>query len=116
MSHLQAALFMTGEAMAVVALAIVLVLVIIIGAWWLAKARSRPVTGTKGIVRENTLVCPKCRGQFNYQFVPGASFTSLRLGRSRYMKCPLCGKWSVFKIVFNPPTPSDQTLKTSKGY
>jgi len=100
----------------VVPIAVALLLAIIVGGWWLARGRSRAAPGTLGIVRENTLACPKCNRQFNYQFAPGASFTSLRLGRSRYMKCPLCGKWSVIKIVGPPVTPSDQTTPTKKGY
>ena len=94
----------------------VALLVFIVGVWWLARNRSRAVRGTHGVVRENTLTCPKCNKQFNYQFAPGASFTSLRLGTSRYMKCPLCGKWSVIKIIGPPVSPSDQTVETKKGY
>ena len=100
----------------VIPIAVALLLAIIVGGWWLARGRSRAVSGTHGVVRENTLTCPKCNGQFNYQFAPGASFTSLRLGRSRYMKCPLCGKWSVIKIVVTPVMPSVQTSPTKKGY
>jgi len=100
----------------VVQVAGAVVLVTVVGVWWLARTRSRGVRGTYGVVRENTLTCPKCNKQFNYQFLPGASFTSLRLGRSRYLKCPHCGKWSVIKIVENPPKPSVQTLTTQKGY
>jgi DNA-directed RNA polymerase subunit RPC12/RpoP len=99
-----------------IAAAVVLIVIIIVGIWWLARGRSRAVRGTAGVVRENTLVCSKCNRQFNYQFVPGASLTSLRLGNSRYMKCPLCGKWSVIKIVARPVVPPDQTLTTKKGY
>jgi hypothetical protein len=99
-----------------IVVAVVLIVIIVVGAWWLARGRSRAARGTAGVVRENTLVCPKCNGQFNYQFVPGASFTSLRLGRSRYMKCPLCGKWSVIKVVARPVAPADQALATKKGY
>lgn len=97
-------------------MATAVVLIIVVGVWWLARGRSRGVGGTAGVVRENTLVCPKCNKQFNYQFVPGASLSSLRLGNSRYMKCPLCGRWSAIKIVAQPPMPPDQTLTTKKGY
>ena len=106
---------MVAEA-ALVAAAVVPIVVIVVGVWWLARGRSRDVPGTHGVVRESTLVCPKCNGSFNYQFVPGASLTSLRLGRSRYLKCPLCGKWSVIKIVSRPVMPSDQATATKKGY
>ena len=101
---------------AVVPIAVAVLLVLMVGVWWLARGRSRGVSGTAGVVRENTLVCPRCNGTFNYQFVPGASFTSLRLGTSRFMKCPLCGKWSVIKIVSRPVVPPDQTATTKKGY
>jgi len=97
-------------------IAAIILLIIIVVVWWLARGRSRGVPGTAGVVRENTLVCPKCNKQFDYQFVPGASFASLRLGRSRYMKCPLCGKWSVIKIVGPPVMPPGQTATTKKSY
>ncbi|MHB8565584.1 MAG: hypothetical protein ACYC7D_04140 [Nitrososphaerales archaeon] len=44
------------------------------------------------------LTCPKCNQTFDYNWVPGGSFTAIRLGRSRYMRCHLCGKWSTFNI------------------
>ena len=100
----------------VVPIAIAVLLILTVGVWWLARGRSRGVSGTAGVVRENTLVCPKCNRTFNYQFVPGASFTSLRLGTSRFMKCPQCGKWSVIKIISRPVLPADRTVTTKKGY
>ena len=103
-----------GEIIPIVAA--VALIVIIVSGWWLAAGRSRAVGGTHGVVRENVLACPKCNRQFNYQFLPGASLTSLRLGRSRFMKCPLCGRWSVIKIVGQPTGPTDQTIMTKKGY
>ncbi len=45
------------------------------------------------------LTCPKCGKTFDYQWLPGGSFSAVRLGTKRYMKCPLCGKWSTFDIV-----------------
>ncbi len=44
------------------------------------------------------LTCPKCGGSFDYEYVPGASLTAVRLGGSRYMRCPLCHQWSVFRL------------------
>jgi hypothetical protein len=44
------------------------------------------------------LTCPKCHQEFDYDFVPGASVTAIRLGGSHYMPCPLCRKWSLFNI------------------
>jgi hypothetical protein len=49
------------------------------------------------------LTCPKCGGEFDYEYVPGASFTALRLGSSRYMRCPLCRHFSVFSMRGSPP-------------
>jgi len=48
---------------------------------------------------ERRLTCPKCGGQFEYQFVWGASLTAVRLGTSRYMRCPLCQKWALFRLL-----------------
>jgi len=58
--------------------------------------------GASGLVRTDRLTCPKCNGSFEYPFVPGASMSSLRLGRSRYMACPLCHRWSVIRLTGNP--------------
>ncbi|HTZ61560.1 MAG TPA: hypothetical protein VMC82_02805 [Thermoplasmata archaeon] len=57
------------------------------------------------------LTCPKCGGAFDYEFIPGASFTAIRLGTSRYMRCPICRRFSVFKMTGPetaplPPPPS----------
>jgi hypothetical protein len=51
-----------------------------------------------GAVQLSHLKCPKCASEFDYAFVPGASFTSVRLGTSRYIRCPVCHKWSVFDL------------------
>lgn len=47
--------------------------------------------------------CSKCGGEFDYQYIPGASFTAVRLWDRRYMACPLCHRWSVFRL--KDPTP-----------
>lgn len=44
------------------------------------------------------LTCPKCGQPFDYDYIPGASTSAIRLGGSRYMACPLCGKFSTFPI------------------
>lgn len=63
--------------------------------------------GTKGIVQRSHLRCPKCEREFDYDWIPGASISSVRLGPDRYMSCPLCGKWSMFNVyaglVARPP-------------
>ncbi|MCL4387916.1 hypothetical protein M1567_02060 [Candidatus Marsarchaeota archaeon] len=57
------------------------------------------------------LACPRCKYRFNYEFIPGASATSVRLGHKRYMRCPKCGRWAVFDLSKNRvsglPTYSD---------
>ena len=45
------------------------------------------------------LTCPKCKRQFNYHWVPGASFISLYRGNSRRLKCPYCHETSTFNIA-----------------
>ncbi|MDG6985120.1 MAG: hypothetical protein JRM73_00030 [Nitrososphaerota archaeon] len=45
------------------------------------------------------LTCPKCNGAFDYKWVPGASFSTFRLGRDRYLKCPGCSEWSTFDVM-----------------
>ncbi len=52
----------------------------------------------KSWVRLSHLQCPKCGAGFDYAWVPGVSFTAIRLGRSRSFACPVCGQWSVFDI------------------
>jgi len=49
--------------------------------------------------RTRRLLCPKCGTTFDYDFVPGASFTAFRLGNARYMRCPICHKFSTFKMT-----------------
>ncbi len=50
------------------------------------------------IIKTSRLKCPKCGHRFYYKWLPGGSFTSIRLGTSRYMRCPNCKKWSMFNI------------------
>lgn len=46
----------------------------------------------------STLTCPNCQRTFEYKWVPLASFSAVRLGKSRYLKCPLCNQWATFNI------------------
>lgn len=55
-------------------------------------------TGATGFVQRSRLTCPKCGGTFDYEWVPGAALTAVRLGKDRYMACPLCHRWSLFNI------------------
>ena len=88
---------MAGVLLLAVALAIVGVAVVL---YSLILARGRQV-GTKGIVQRSHLRCPKCQQEFDYDWVPGASFTAVRLGPARYMACPLCHHWSTFDLYGN---------------
>lgn len=47
----------------------------------------------------STLTCPKCKSTFEYKWIPLTSFTSVRLGTSRYLQCPVCHEWSTFNIT-----------------
>jgi DNA-directed RNA polymerase subunit RPC12/RpoP len=51
------------------------------------------------IIQVAHLKCKKCGAEFDYAYLPGGSLTSIRLGKSRYMRCPNCKKWSLFNIV-----------------
>ncbi|MGA8542855.1 MAG: hypothetical protein WB947_04860 [Thermoplasmata archaeon] len=48
--------------------------------------------------------CSKCGGTFDYEYVPGASLTALRLGNARYMRCPICQKFSKFPMTGPEPS------------
>jgi hypothetical protein len=83
--------------LAISAVAVVAVVIFVIYlAWVLSKGRA---AGTRGVVQRSHLTCPKCGREFDYDWIPGASFTAVRLGPQRYMACPICHKWSVFPIV-----------------
>ena len=84
----------------VIAVAIVVVALVI---YALVFARGRQL-GTRGIVQRSHLRCPKCQQEFDYDWVPGASFTAVRLGPARYMACPLCHHWSTFDLYGNMVT------------
>lgn len=51
------------------------------------------------VVQMSHLKCPKCAGEFDYEWVVASSFTSIRLGKSRYFRCPRCQEWSTFDIL-----------------
>ncbi len=70
--------------------------------------------GTKGFVQRSRLNCPHCGQTFDYDWVPGVALTAVRLGKSRYMACPLCHKWSMFNVYDTMiPRPSDGSTPTS---
>ncbi len=78
---------MIGLVIGVVILVIVIVLMLF--------GQRRRVSG---LIQLSHLKCPKCGSEFDYSFLPSASFTSIRLWNSRYLRCPDCHKWSVFNI------------------
>ena len=88
---------MVGTLGAVVAIVAAIIVVVAIVYFSLVLRRGRAL-GTRGLVQRSRLACPKCHGAFDYDWVPGASISAVRLGTSRYMACPLCGKWSVFDV------------------
>ncbi len=55
------------------------------------------------------VTCPKCHQTFDYEFIPGASVTAVRLGNYRYMKCQKCGKWTFFNVIKNA-SPEDKKV------
>ena len=55
------------------------------------------MTGWKAHLR-----CPKCGGTFDYEYLPGGSFSAVRLGTHRYFRCPLCHRFALFDLRGNP--------------
>jgi hypothetical protein len=78
-----------------VAIAVLLFLV----AFYLWVYRRNRALGTPGIVSRSRLTCPKCHQTFDFDYIPGESFTAVRLGTSRYVACPPCHRWSVFELM-----------------
>lgn len=86
-------------------------IVVVIVVYALLTKRLNRRTGRRGLVQKSRLTCPKCGETFDYEWVPGAALTAVRLGNSRYMACPLCHHWSTFNLVEtavpeSPPPPS----------
>lgn len=88
--------------------AAVVILVLLVLFYVLVLRRNRAL-GSPGIVSRARLTCPKCGQAFDFDFIPGASVTAIRLGSSRYMACPLCHRWSTFDVNTTrvPVTPSN---------
>ncbi len=82
--------------------AVLVVLVLLL--YWVASRRNAR-TGQRGFVQRSRLTCPKCQQTFDYEWVPGAALTAVRLGSSRYMACPVCHRWSTFDISHAPVPP-----------
>lgn len=79
-----------------IAAALAVVVFLVAYYYWVYRRNSH--LGTPGLLSRSRLTCPKCSRTFDLDYLPGASFTALRLGHSRYMACPLCGKWSTFDL------------------
>ena len=50
--------------------------------------------------------CPHCHYRFNYEFIPSASFYSIRLGTQRIFKCPQCKELHKFNVTHFGTDPS----------
>lgn len=61
------------------------------------------------IVHRSQVTCPKCKGSYVYEYVPGGSLTAIRLGTARYMRCALCHKFAIFELSANRIRP-EQTI------
>ena len=83
---------------AAIALGVAVGLVLILVIFYILVLRRGRRLGTRGIIQRSRLRCPKCGREFDFDYFPGGSFTALRLGRSRYMSCPLCHQWSAFNL------------------
>jgi hypothetical protein len=97
-------------------LGIAAVVGVIVAIFYSLVLRRGRALGTHGVVQRSRLTCPKCHQPFDYDWIPGASLRSVRLGKGRYMACPLCHQWSYMNIYdtmvarTNPPDPSVVTI------
>lgn len=94
---------------AYLAVGVAIVIIALLIFFYVRVFRRNRALGSPGIVSRARLVCPKCQLTFDYDFVPGAAVTAIRLGTSRYMACPLCHRWSTFDLSATriPVTPRD---------
>jgi len=61
------------------------------------------------------LTCPNCKKQFNYHWIPGATFTSLRYGNKRRLHCPYCHQQSTFEVAKTRISKAKPVLANSKS-
>ncbi len=47
---------------------------------------------------QSIISCGKCGKNFIYRWIPFASLTTIRMGNKRYLRCPVCKKWSFVDI------------------
>jgi hypothetical protein len=57
-------------------------------------------------VTTSIVECPHCHYRFNYEFIPGGSFYSIRLGTQRLFKCPHCREIHRFNVTHFGTDPS----------
>ena len=76
--------------------ALLILYIILTAAVFIAVFMLLPRYGPHAISR---LTCPKCKRQFNYHWVPGASFISLYRRNTRRLKCPYCRETSTYNIA-----------------
>ena len=69
----------------------------------------------KGLHYTSKLTCPKCGKEFDYEWVPGGSFSSVRLGTKRYLRCPNCHEWSTFEILTTRAEKIDNNPSTKES-
>ena len=86
--------------------AVIVVVVVLLLIPYLISSRRNRRTGASGFVQASRLTCPKCHQTFDYEWIPGSALTAVRLGTSRYMRCPLCHQWSIFNIWKAPVPPA----------
>lgn len=86
---------MSGEICAMKEIVVVIIAVILVTSFVIFR-----VLPSKGYGYLSRLTCTKCSHTFDYRWIPGgsASFTVIRLGKKRYMRCPSCHKWSMFDV------------------
>ena len=77
----------------IIALALITPLLVVLVVFVLTRWARRA-----GIGCVSHLKCEKCGTEFDYAWIPGISFTSVSLGPSRWFRCPVCRKFSVFDI------------------
>jgi DNA-directed RNA polymerase subunit RPC12/RpoP len=76
----------------------IIIIVIIVVIAILVVFAPRMMARSSRIVPLSHLKCTKCGTEFDYAWIPFVSFTSIRLVKWRYLRCPVCMKWSVFNI------------------
>jgi len=57
--------------------------------------------------------CYKCNYRFNYEYIAGVSYHSIRLGNKRIFRCPKCKTLQKFDLTTKGPNPSLKTYGDS---